>query len=64
MGSGFSRLSRTFTLFTRQQLIQGDRQIADADTGGVIDGVGDGSGGADVAQFPDPLRSLVNALRA
>ncbi len=42
---------------SRQQLIQGDRQIADADAGGMIDGVGDGRGGAD-----DP--DLANALHA
>src|SRR5207253_7966516 len=42
---------------SRQQLIQRDRQIADADAGGVIDGVGDGSGGADDAE-------LANALHA
>ena len=32
---------------SRQQLFECDRQIADADAGGVINGVGDGSGGAD-----------------
>ena len=42
---------------SRQQLIERDRQIADADAGGVIDGVGDGRGGADDAD-------LANALHA
>src|SRR5258708_1776592 len=32
---------------SRQQLIQGDRQVADADARGMIDGVGDGGSGAD-----------------
>jgi len=42
---------------SRQQLLQRDRQIADADARGVIDGVGDGRGGDD-----DP--DLANALGA
>ncbi len=40
-----------------QQLIERDRQVADADAGGVKDGVSDGSGGADDAD-------LANALHA
>src|SRR2546428_13931740 len=40
---------------SRQQLIQSDRQIEDAEAGGVIDGVGDGSGSADRARSANDL---------
>src|ERR1700730_5521810 len=54
---GTGRTYPSPTVVSRQQLIQGDRQIADADAGGVIDSVGDGRGGADDAD-------LANALHA
>src|SRR5260370_36655307 len=40
------------TAISRQQLVQGDRQVADANARGVIDGVGNRSGGAGRARFP------------
>src|SRR5947209_19521294 len=42
---------------SRQQLIQGDRQVADADTRGMIDGVGNRSGGADDPDLANPFRT-------
>ncbi len=39
------------------QLIQRDRQIADADARCMIDGVGDGGGGANDPDFADALRA-------
>src|SRR5258706_16284193 len=42
---------------SQQQLIQRDRQIADADARGMIDGVGDGGSGADDPEFANPLRT-------
>ena len=41
--------------FSSQELVQGDGQVSDADAGGVVDGVGDGRGGADDADLADPL---------
>src|SRR5258706_5222162 len=40
-----------------QQLIQGDRQIADADAGGMIDGVGNCSCSPDDPDFAHPFRT-------
>src|SRR6266478_9371679 len=42
---------------SRQQLIQGDRQVADADAGGMIDSIGNRSGGADDPDFANPFRT-------
>ena len=38
-----------------KQVLQGDRQAADPDPGGVVDGVGDRSRGTDDADLADPL---------
>src|SRR5689334_8852493 len=54
---GTGRTYPSPAIVSRQQLIERDRQIAHADARGVIDGVGDGSGGADDAD-------LANALHA
>src|SRR5258708_20100640 len=40
---------------SRQELVKRDRQVADTDACGVIDGVGDGSGGANDPYLADPL---------
>src|SRR5260370_20915911 len=40
---------------SRQELVKRDRQVADTDACGVIDGVGDGSGGANDPHLADPL---------
>lgn len=38
-----------------QELVEGDRQVSDADAGGVVAGVGDRSSGADHAELADAL---------
>src|SRR5258708_19511602 len=42
---------------SRQQLIQGDRQVADTDARRVIDGVGNRSSGADDPEFANSLHT-------
>src|ERR1700686_3386270 len=54
---GTGRTYPSPAVVSRQQLIQGDRQVADADARCMIDGVSDGGGGADDAD-------LANALHA
>ncbi|HEX5212201.1 MAG TPA: hypothetical protein VFW22_10770 [Pseudolabrys sp.] len=39
----------------REQFFQPDRQLATANAGGVIDGIRDGGGGADIAEFADVI---------
>jgi hypothetical protein len=38
-----------------QESVEGGREVANADAGGVIHGVGDRCGGADDADLTDPL---------
>ncbi|HEX6553576.1 MAG TPA: hypothetical protein VF026_12495 [Ktedonobacteraceae bacterium] len=45
-----------FAAVSQQQLLQRDRQVADAHAGGVIDGVGNGGNGADDPDFTYALR--------
>src|SRR5579864_1967514 len=40
-----------------EELVKRDGQIAHADAGRVIDGVGDGGGGANDPELPDPLHA-------
>src|SRR2546425_7173918 len=42
---------------SRQQLIQCDRQVTDANARGVIDGIGDGRSGADDPDFANAFRT-------
>jgi hypothetical protein len=46
-----------FAAVSQKQLLQRDRQVADAHAGGVIDDVGDGGNGADDPDFTHALRA-------
>src|SRR5258708_14756899 len=48
---------------SRQQLIQCDRQVTDANARGVKDGIGDGRSGADDPDFANPFRTPTIDLR-
>jgi hypothetical protein len=54
---GEGDLLRASAAVSQQQLLQRDRQVADARAGGVIEGVGDGGSGADGPDFAHALRA-------
>src|SRR6516165_236975 len=48
-------LGSCFTSRLREELVGGDREVADADAGGVVDGVGDRGGDTHDADLAGPL---------